>query len=400
MLSQERVSLRQCSALSSDDKVVLQTLECIRALGNYGDRFANARSIVVKINAGVHNLVYEHGKTVSLTDPAVVEGTIRALREVTDAEILVGDATTDGDADGLYRKLGLTQRLASYPGVRLVDFSASELVEVPMRHPDAMFKSYFLPREVAQADAIVSVAKMKAHLSVGFTLCIKNLFGLMPMAVYGSPRLYLHDKLVRLPRVLSDMAQWMNPCLNVVDGIVASAKREWGGETLTPGVILAGTNIVATDSVGARVMGFEPTLDYPQTPFFYRRNPVKLAAQAGLGPQSLTDIELIGPDLADLITPFEVDRYGGETRRDEQLARGAKCVELYREQQDQLAKQFAGRYLAFLDDQILWDGPDMASMLRLEHESGRNWKTTPNFIVRCVPPHEEIENFQWYQADA
>jgi uncharacterized protein (DUF362 family) len=29
---------------------------------------------------------------------------------------------------------------------------------------------------------------MKAHTSVGCTLCIKNLFGWMPTSVYGAPR--------------------------------------------------------------------------------------------------------------------------------------------------------------------------------------------------------------------
>ena len=37
---------------------------------------------------------------------------------------------------------------------------------------------------------------------------------------------------------------------------------------------------------------------------------------------------------------------------------------------------------------------------RLEHESGRDWQNVPQFVVRCVAPEEEIENFEWYEREA
>ena len=39
-------------------------------------------------------------------------------------------------------------------------------------------------------------------------------------------------------------------------------------------------------------------------------------------------------------------------------------------------------------------------MQRLEHESGRDWQSVPQFVVHCVPPDEEIESFDWYAAEA
>lgn len=396
----EKVSLVQCAPEVGDAAVVQRTEECIRLLGTLPQEIQNARTIAVKINAGIHRLVPLHGKQTELTDPAVIEGTVRALRAVTDAEILIGDAPTDGDAAGLYAKLGLPERLSLYRNVRLVDFNASELVDVDIEHSDPMFRRYTLPRELVEADAFVSVAKMKAHASMGCTLCTKNLFGWMPTAVYGAPRMYLHDRLIRLPRVLSDMAQWMRPALNVIDGIVALNKQEWHGEMVSPGVLLAGTNIVATDSVGARVMGFNPQGDYPEPPFFYRRNAIQLAAQAGLGPNQPDAIKVIGPIPEEVMTPFHVEAYKGNTQRPAQLQRGAECVAQYREQQEELAQRYHGRYLALFNGEVLWDGPDMNTMQRLEHDSGRNWQDAPQFVVRCVPPAEEIEDLDWYAYEA
>lgn len=400
MSEKECVSLVACEPGAEDEEVVRRSEEAILRLEGYGRAFDGARTIVLKINAGVDRVVLNHGKQTELTEPSVLEGTIRALRRVSDARIIVGDAATDGNTPAVYASLGLAQRLERYPNVELHDFNLSELVEVEMTHSERMFRSYMLPREVVEADAIVSVSKMKAHVSMGCTLCIKNLFGWMPTSVYGAPREYLHDRLIRLPRVLSDLAQWMRPALNVVDGIVAANKSEWGGEALFPGVILAGTNIVATDSVGARVMGFDPNQDYPSHPFYYRRNAIRLAAEAGLGPNTPEAIEVLGPSPEALSTPFEVHRYGGDTQRAEQIQRGARCVALYREQQDQLTQQFPNRFLALRDGEVLWDAPDMKTMQYLERQSGRDWQNAPQFVVRCVPSEDEIEEFGWYQAEA
>lgn len=400
MSVQEQVSLMRCPSTATDAEVVQRTQDVIGQLDDYGTGLRTANKIAVKINAGVHRLTLTDSKQTELTEPAVVEGAIRAIRKVTDAEIIVGDATTDGDSLGLYAKLGLIERLSRYPKVRLVDFNQSETVAVSMSHPQAMFRSYWLPRELADADAFVSLAKMKAHLSLGCTLCIKNLFGWMPPSIYGAPRSYLHDRLIRLPRVLADMAFWMRPCLNVIDGIVAANKSEWEGAPMRPGVLIAGTNIVATDNVGARVMGFDPKGDYPDHPFFYRRNAIKLAAELGLGPNDAEAIAILGPCPEEVSQPFHVERYEGETNRDEQIRRGAECVARYREQQDTLARTYRGQYLALFDGEVLWDGPDIQTMLHKEQVSGRDWHNAPQFVVRCLPVDEEIEQMRWYQAEA
>jgi uncharacterized protein (DUF362 family) len=396
----ERVSITACASTTDDAEVVRRTQAAIEQLSDYGRDLRNARKIGVKINAGIHRLVLTDGKLTELTDPAVVEGAIRAIREVTDAEIIVGDAATDGNTEALYSALGHTERLAKYANVRLVDFNQGELVEVPMNHSEAMFRSYRLPRALTECDAFVSLAKMKAHVSLGCTLCIKNLFGWMPTAVYGVPRVYLHDRLIRLPRVLVDLAAWARPCLNVVDGIVAANKSEWNGTPMRPGVIIAGTNCVATDSVGARVMGFDPNGDYPNHPYFYRRNAIKLAADMGLGPNLDGQIEVLGPAPEEIRQAFKVERYDGDTNRGEQIRRGAECVARYREMQDALARKYAGQYLALHDGAVVWNAPDISTMQRLENESGWDWSKVPQFVVRCLPPDEEVEQMDWYPIEA
>lgn len=372
--------------------------QAVASLAGLGDALAGARTIAVKINAGIDRIILTAGRQTELTDPAVTEGVVRALRRLTDAELLIGDAPTDETAPGLYERLGYFERLAPYPRVRMVDFGRPPFVRVAMPPRDAlMFREYRLNAELAAADAVVSIAKMKAHRALGCTLCIKNLFGLTPPAVYGHPRQYLHDRLIRLPRVLADLAMLFRPALNVVDGIVAASHGEWHGTPLQPGVILAGRNAVATDAVGMRVMGFDPAGDYPQAPFYYRRNAVKLAALAGLGPIREHEIEMTGEGVAGSYPRFQVEPYGpGVGAREEELRRGAEVALAYAERRDAYLGRYRGRFVAFRGDTPAWSARTMDEMIRLERTWCRTPEEYPDFVVRVLPAGEEVERFEPY----
>ena len=194
---------------------------------------------------------------------------------------------------------------------------------------------------------------MKAHASTGATLTLKNLFGLSPNEVYGAPLRYLHAP-IRLPRVLVDLALIYQPCLCVVDGIVGAEGHEWHGRPLIPGLILAGTDIVTTDTVGMRLMGMSPEADYPCAPFTFDRNPLLLAARAGLGtagPSRLTVHRLNAE--CPVGASFTVDN-----ERDPALVaavrRSTAEQALYdRDHHDELVHRYAGQYILLAEGQVL-----------------------------------------------
>lgn len=288
---------------------------------------------------------------------------------------------------------------ARYPDVRMVDFGKGPFVEVEIPGEPLQFSRYWLHHELAEADACVSVAKMKAHVSLGCTLCIKNLFGLTPWRIYGQPRVYLHDRLIRLPRVQVDLAQYFQPALCVVDGIMTANHGEWHGTPVETGVLLAGDNAVSTDSVGMQVMGFNPLGDYPDHPHWYRRNSILLAHQAGLGTAEPSEIELLGEDPAALRQPFEVKPYGeGNAAREDELRNGILCVGHYQEHRDRYVEQYSGRYLTFRSGDLLWDAPDVLTTQQIEKERIKDWKEAPQFTIHVVPAAHEIERLSTYAA--
>ena len=86
-----------------------------------------------------------------------------------------------------------------------------------------MFDRYTLSSCFKGAE-VISVSKMKNHLFMGLTLCMKNLFGLPPISPpNGRVRTYYHY-FIRLSHLLLDLGMITNPCLNIIDALTG----QWG----------------------------------------------------------------------------------------------------------------------------------------------------------------------------
>jgi uncharacterized protein (DUF362 family) len=169
-------------------------------------------------------------------------------------------------------------------------------------------------------DAFVSVPKMKCHNTAGITSAMKNLVGIGPLgkflitpgdvyrgAFHFGPR-GTEDVKHRLPRVILDLNRARPIQLSLVDGIVTTDGGEgpWvpGTHLQKPGVLIAGKNPVTTDAVATAVMGFDPTAEYPHTPFVHGENHLNIARKLGLGTNWLEEIEVRGATIAEVQQDF------------------------------------------------------------------------------------------------
>jgi uncharacterized protein (DUF362 family) len=184
-----------------------------------------------------------------------------------------------------------------------------------------------------KCDVLISLAKLKEHATCGITLAIKNMFGALPLTIYGdhaskndvdedatrggrgtilhngqrqpaaispkennpaSPRLGYY----RIPRVIADLAAARPIHLSIVDGIhtMAGGEGPWNGRVwaIRPGILMAGLNAVCTDAVGAAVMGFDPMAAKGTAPFERCDSTLELAERLGVGTRDLKRIEVLG----------------------------------------------------------------------------------------------------------
>jgi len=392
------VSVVRCDAQASDAVVEERLIAAAELMGGIADMFRGRKKVYIKPNLGIDDVRLHAGRQVALVDASVVRATVSLIRRYYTGEIILGDASTGMPCRRVFDAVGLDRALAGFD-VRLVELNEGKWVDFPVPGRPAMLARYAFSEYLLGVDAVVSIAKLKSHLSTGATVCLKNLFGMTPCPVYGTPRRYLHAP-IRLPRVLVDVAAIFPPVLNIVDGLVAQDGREWGGRPVQTNVLIVGNNVVATDATAIRLMGNDPAADYGTPPYLFDRNPLLLAEAHGLGPVAADRIEVRGDAIPDLGHHFAVDRsWSAELDR----ARTDVAVQMttYLRERDALVRQFAGKFAVLADGQVLDVLDSVDALPRRAEVAARVGREDAGILVKhIVPPELEIERLDVYERIA
>jgi uncharacterized protein (DUF362 family) len=240
------------------------------------------------------NLVEFEPGTVINTHPHVLVGAAVACRRAGAREVVVAEGPGHRrDVEYLLSSTG-TLRLLAGEKVPFVDLNHDDVHTVPLRSWFTALPALSLPRSLLDADVVVSMPKLKTHHWAGITCSMKNLFGVVPGAVYGWPKNLLHFR--GIDESILDLAATVRPHLAIVDGVVGmEGDGPIMGKPKTVGMILMGTDLVAVDASAARVMGLRPER-------------IHYLAEAGrfLGHLDPARIPMRGEPLERFVTPFAV----------------------------------------------------------------------------------------------
>jgi uncharacterized protein (DUF362 family) len=238
------------------------------------------------------------------TKPGVVR-TLAELMQRSGKEVLIGEGSAAGT--GFNVRGGVTFRTRDreiLDGMQqyvfpLINLHSGDMAEVEVPN-GFVFDKITLHQSLTDIDLLCSVPMMKTHVLATVTLGMKNLIGLYPGTVYYSVRSWLHDQaaMAESPGVAFetiDMVRATKLELTVVDGSMAmEGDGPTGGSLIPMNVIIAGMNPLATDLVTADIMGFG-VQEVPTFAWAYR---------AGLGPASVSDVEVRGERLENVRQPF------------------------------------------------------------------------------------------------
>jgi len=287
------------------------------------DRIHLGQRIVVKPN------MVSIAKPLSATHAQALDAVLQFIRERTDREITVAEGCAIADSMKGFQRYGLDEVAKRY-GARLVDLNQDQWVEVEVLRRDLRPMTLRFARTVAESDCRISLTPMKTHDAVIVTLSLKNL-------VMGS---LLSKSMGILDKLLHSLSHWVRPRdalyprrfdwvvryvlrsnkiamhqsyptmnynlfliakaypvhLAILDGF--TGMEGWGptlGKPVDLRLAVASTDFIAADSIGARIMGFDPE----EVGYLHH------AIAAGLGEASLDRIHILGERLEDCVRPFE-----------------------------------------------------------------------------------------------
>lgn len=214
------------------------------------------------------------------------------------------------------------------------DHSDYALVRVP--EGGFLANAWEVNRTYADTDVLVSLTKLKSHISGGVTLGMKNLYGVPPSSLYGDDLVDEPDESAtgyrgkamhncvrkpftsvdtftgksiegdhgfNVPHFILDLNRAFPIELVVIDGIstIANGEGAWMGsrvEVCRPNLLIAGRNPVCTDAVAASLMGFHPDAPDEHQPFINGVNYLRKARELGMGENRIDQLDVVGEPLS------------------------------------------------------------------------------------------------------
>ena len=296
---------------------ILKALELIEDQINFGER------IVVKPN------MVSVTKPLSGTHAEALDAVLEFIRQRTDRKIVVAEGSAYADSMKGFELYGLAE-VAKHYGARLVELNRDQWVEVEVVDRDLQPIKLRFARTVAESDCRISLTPMKTHDAVIITLSLKNLvmgslisqgvahldrlshrlshwvrprdalyprgMGWVVKHILRSDKVTMHQTYPTLNYNLFLIARAFPAHLAILDGFTGmEGEGPTQGKPVDLRLALASTDFIAADSIGSRIMGFDPM----EVGYLHH------AMAGGLGEGALDRIRILGERLEDCIRPFE-----------------------------------------------------------------------------------------------
>jgi uncharacterized protein (DUF362 family) len=247
--------------------------EVVILSGGLGGIVRKGGTVLIKPNL-VAPMAPERGAT---TDPRVCRSLADQVRELGGRAVIAESSAIGVDTEEAFKVCGYDALRVQ--GYEVVDLKKAALVtvSVPM---GTVLKELKLPQLALQADAIISVPKLKTHDQSIATLALKNMKGLVPDTL----KKQFHTTF-GVFRAVAELNTVVKPALSIVDALVAQeGLGPVFGTPVTMGLLVAGRDPVAVDTVAGLIMGIEPQ----------ELEVSKHASELGLGAMDMDRIEVVG----------------------------------------------------------------------------------------------------------
>jgi uncharacterized protein (DUF362 family) len=267
--------------------------EALQLLGGL-ENIVTGSDAVIKPNMGawISRIVPLHVNRWATTKPEIVAALIKELKQVGIADVAVGDgAFLDQDTGEQFEESGMKAAVEAAGGT-VIDLDNESHVKVEA--PSGFV--YEISEPVLNTANLIDVPVMKTHIQTMLTLGVKNMKGV----VSKNTKRMMHRG--DIDETIAQLLGLVKPRLTVVDGTLGmeGLGPSTFGRPVKPGLIVAGIDTVAVDTVTATIMGHDPsTVGH-----------IRIAGELGLGENDIDRIEVVGAPLEEVKHPFEPARLG------------------------------------------------------------------------------------------
>ena len=282
------------------EKVSQAVKTALELIGGIDSKLISGKRVLLKPNC----LDSSHPDRGVTTHPEIFRAAAVELKK-SGALLFYGDSPALDSPSRALKASGFEQA-AKDLGIHASDFYTPVEISSPN---GKIIKKFNVTKAVKDADFVVSLPKLKTHSQTYFTGALKNMFGIIP----GLRKAEYHFKLPdtgHFSQMLVDLYSAAKPFLSIMDAVTGmEGAGPKSGRLRDIGLIIAGFDGVAVDSVACSIIGLNP-MDVPT---------IKLADEQGVGVGQPANIEVAGESLEnvkvkyfDIVKPAPDVRFLGE----------------------------------------------------------------------------------------
>jgi uncharacterized protein (DUF362 family) len=205
--------------------------------------------------------------TTGITQPDTLRAVLRAVQRHRPRELIVTGGAGAAETEDVFRIGGLMD-VVREAGAEFVDHNRPPFVSVNLEYrPSADVSgpqpSVMVNPRVLEYETLIAVNQLKLHETATVTLALKNIAMSFPAAdYYGHPRsTQKHENqfFADMHSFIAAMAKRFPIHLAITVGHPAMiGTGPLGGHVVETGIVIASTDALAADVVGARLLGFTP----------------------------------------------------------------------------------------------------------------------------------------------
>lgn len=205
--------------------------------------------------------------TTAVTQGDTLRAVLRAVRRAEPRQLVVTGGAGAAETEDVFRHAGMLDAVRE-EGAEFFDHNRPPFVEVPLeyapeRDVEGPQTSVMVNARVLDYETLIAVNQLKLHRTATVTLALKNIAMSFPAAdYYGHPRSteeHQHTFFDDMHSFIAAMAKRFPIDLAITVGHPAMiATGPTGGIPVETGLVIASTDAIAADCVGARLLGFTP----------------------------------------------------------------------------------------------------------------------------------------------
>lgn len=223
---------------------------------------------------------------------------IRLIKERNPKRIVVAAGSGGASTMQVYREYGYN-KIIEEEGVEFIDLNSGEFIEISLKHD--IVRSTKINKLIKETDVLISFTQLKHHEEATMSASIKNIALSWPPAdVHGYPKksLGIHEDLHGFIWAMAEEIPIDLALVSLNPIMIGTGPSK--GIPVHTGMLIAGMDAVAVDTICARILGFRPQA----VNYLFR------LIKSGVGLGSMDNIDVKGIKLIEAEKLFSQLAYG------------------------------------------------------------------------------------------